>query len=728
MVNEVNLVKRIRHPFEARLLKYIRIVLSPLLLLVVFGLAYRNFGGSEISKSFASLKLAVVASATLALLLGSVFAGLRVRSIAAGFGYKLSVRDAVAAVSLGQIGGALFFQIFGQIAARSSYLSRRRIPFAGTVLVTTLERIAAALVSLALAVTGALYLFRKLTFNLADGRDLLEISIGVIAIMAAVLWQWRNDLAAFVANIKAESVSRAAHAVGYSLAIQLSTMAAYIILGHTLAPEIGLPDIAAASALVMFAASIPISFAGWGVREMSAMAALGAVGMPGGASLTVAIAVGVLSLASAGALAALTARHHTELPSHSTAAAGGVAPASRPDALLAAILPVLTAMFVFFQVHLPTQSGKININLADPFAIVGGIMLLLAARYGALRWRLSGINLHVVLCTFALTLALLIGASHIGWTQWAVTNKYLGWFILLAFAATGALGAKLDLKRTLDTFALAGGTIVALQIAQIYFVALGVVPPASNIMGFAQNANAFAFQCLMLLGVTLSQQRPRPTLIALVLAAIIFTGSRAGIGAACVVIATALILAPNVWKPIAKGVVGLGVIIGLMLLLGMIPALVGHGAIGTESLPTVLGTIRSTAKLASSDSDHLRSTEAGIRMFLAHPIFGAGLGVFIHDWPGKVPLVIHSTLLWLLAEFGLVGTLIFLIPVVRLFVSEAAQFRRNDTAGRLIILLIAALSSMSLFHELMYQRTFWFLLGLALATPRRPTAEHRPSP
>lgn len=726
MVNEVNLVKRIRHPFEARLLKYIRIVLSPLLLLVVFGLAYRNFGGSEISKSFASLKLAVVASATLALLLGSVFAGLRVRSIAAGFGYKLSVRDAVAAVSLGQIGGALFFQIFGQIAARSSYLSRRRIPFAGTVLVTTLERIAAALVSLALAVTGALYLFRKLTFNLADGRDLLEISIGVIAIMAAVLWQWRNDLAAFVANIEAQSVSRAAHAVGYSLAIQLSTMAAYIILGHALAPEIGLPDIAAASALVMFAASIPISFAGWGVREMSAMAALGAVGMPGGASLTVAIAVGVLSLASAGALAALTARHHTELPSHSTAAAGGVAPASRPDALLAAILPVLTAMFVFFQVHLPTQSGKININLADPFAIVGGIMLLLAARYGALRWRLSGINLHVVLCTLALTLALLIGASHIGWTQWAVTNKYLGWFILLAFAATGALGAKLDLKRTLDTFALAGGTIVALQIAQIYFVALGVVPPASNIMGFAQNANAFAFQCLMLLGVTLSQQRPRPALIALVLGALVLTGSRAGIGAGCVVIATALILAPNVWKPIAKGVVGFGLIIGLLVLIPFISTLWADA--GTITLSTILGTTRLVAERASSDNEHWISMEAGLRMFLAHPIFGAGLGVFIHDWPGKVPLVIHSTLLWLLAEFGLVGTLIFLIPVVRLFVSEAAQFRRNDTAGRLIILLIAALSSMSLFHELMYQRTFWFLLGLALATPRRPPAEHRPSP
>jgi hypothetical protein len=32
--------------------------------------------------------------------------------------------------------------------------------------------------------------------------------------------------------------------------------------------------------------------------------------------------------------------------------------------------------------------------------------------------------------------------------------------------------------------------------------------------------------------------------------------------------------------------------------------------------------------------------------------------------------------------------------------------------------MIAALSAMSLFHELLYQRTFWFLLGAALATVR----------
>jgi hypothetical protein len=488
-------------------------------------------------------------------------------------------------------------------------------------------------------------------------------------------------------------------------------------------------DLAAASALVMFAASIPISFAGWGVREMSAVAALGAVGMPGDASLTVAIVVGMLSLACAGALGALTARHH-KMPAPAPAANDVIA-VSRPDALLSALVPTFAALLVFFQVYLPTQSGAINVNLADPFAIVGGIMLLLAMRHGAPRWRLSGVNLHIVLCTLALTVALLIGASRIGWTQWAVTNKYLGWFVLLAFGATGALGAKHDDRHLLDTFVIAGGVIVTLQVAARYLNILGLTPQELSAAGFAQNANAFAFQCLMLLGVTLAQHRPRSLLIALTLSTILLTGSRAGIGAACVVIVTALVFIPGIWGPIIKGIIGFGFIIGLMVLTPILLAKAGVGTSFSAFFDTSSSVFLSTTRLAteriSSDHEHWISIEAGLRMFLTHPVFGAGLGAFIHDWPGKVPLVIHSTLVWLLAEFGLVGTAIFLIPVIRLFASEAIRFRRNDTAGYLIILIIAALASMSIFHELLYQRIFWLVLGAALTKGRSDEVCFTPS-
>jgi uncharacterized membrane protein YbhN (UPF0104 family) len=709
------------------LLKYIRIFLSPLLLLAALWLVYRGFGGTGIGQSFASLSIATIISAALALLLSSLFAGLRVRSIAAGFGYHLSVRDAVATVSLGQIGGALFFQIFGQIAARSSYLSRRSIPFAGTVLVTTLERIAAALVSFVLAIGGALYLFRHLTFDLASGGELIRLVISVILVMAAVLWQWRREVRTFIAGITAADVLRAAHAVGYSLTIQLATMAAYVVLGHTLAPSIAWLDLAAASALVMFAASIPISFAGWGVREMSAVAALGAVGMPGDASLTVAIVIGALSLVCAGALGALTARHHTASPAPVPMTSNIVA-VSRPDSLLSALLPVLTALFVFFQVYLPTQSGAINVNLADPFAIVGGVMLLLAARHGIPLWRISGVTLYVGLCTLALTLALLIGASRIGWTQWAVTNKYVGWFVLLAFGATGALGAKLGLRRLLDTFAIVGGIVLTFQVAMSFGSTLGVMP-RGDVTAFAQNKNAFAFQCVMVIAVALVHTRGAAVLLALAFTDIFLTGTRAGMGAAVIVAATALVFIPKSWRPLLVGAIASAALVGFFALISLASALLQGGASPTATTAfSFVGQYGFQASREVSNLEHYESVSAALRMFFTHPIFGAGLGVFIHDWPSKMPLVIHSTPIWLLAEFGLVGAAIFMIPVIRLFVGEARRFHHNDTAGYLIILIIAGLASMSLFHELLYQRTFWILLGAALATLPAAGAESRPKP
>ncbi len=103
----------------------------------------------------------------------------------------------------------------------------------------------------------------------------------------------------------------------------------------------------------MFAASIPISFAGWGVREMSAVAALGVIGMPTDGALTIAVLIGLLSIVIAALLALVSARRVAVSQSE---------PAIQTrrrdlDGMLMTVLPVLTAVFVFFQVHLPTKAA-----------------------------------------------------------------------------------------------------------------------------------------------------------------------------------------------------------------------------------------------------------------------------------------------------------------------------------------------------------------------------------
>src|SRR3546814_12330710 len=68
-----------------------------------------------------------------ALTTGALLAAARLKLVASDFGYDLGWREAIAAMSVGQIGGALFFQIAGQLMGRGAYLSRHGVPIEATV-------------------------------------------------------------------------------------------------------------------------------------------------------------------------------------------------------------------------------------------------------------------------------------------------------------------------------------------------------------------------------------------------------------------------------------------------------------------------------------------------------------------------------------------------------------------------------------------------------------------
>jgi len=149
----------------ATLRNFIRVTLSSALLTGAILLAAQSFDLHQFQEGLGSFGAGHLSVVIGAIMVSSLFASLRVRSIAAGLGYQMSVRDSIAVLSLGQLGGAIFFQIFGQLAARGSYLAKHNVPFSGTVIITGQERVAAALVSFGLAVIGALYLFHQVTFR-----------------------------------------------------------------------------------------------------------------------------------------------------------------------------------------------------------------------------------------------------------------------------------------------------------------------------------------------------------------------------------------------------------------------------------------------------------------------------------------------------------------------------------------------------------------------------------
>ena len=690
---------------------------------------------------------------------GALLASLRLQMIAHDLGYPLRTRDAIAALSLGQIAGSLFFQIVGQTAARGAFLSRRGMPLAGTLIITGYERLAALLVSVVMALVGAWILFGHITFDLSrGGAEFAKLAVGmVLALLCGAAFAWGKDASLHLRRVAGpQATGRIVRVVAVSIVIQLSTMVAYMAAAKALAPSIGLGTLAAATAVVMLAAALPISLAGWGIRELSAIYALGIIGLPKEKALVVAVVVGCAALVVVGvlAVAALLASNRGTAP-----------PAAIPrapidySALLAWSIPVAAATAVFFQIYVPLAQAPLNVNLADPVVLVGAV-LFVAAAIRARRvpsWRLQGFYLHFALMTGMLAFAFVHGWITHGWSSWAFTNRLIGWSVLLAYLTTGALivraGGMLGFKLLTSTFAVVAVAIVLIDAAIFIAVVANFQVPQEIIRyrseGFAQNANAFALQLLLATAILLGQRpegREKFWPLVLVFFGLWLTGSKSGLLGLAVVTAAAIALrASSVRRIVIAGVAAaIGVLIVNWLpeiIFGIIRAIqiatdtvstayswltAGTGG-GPGSPPAVLvkrdfsalQTI--TAGYDTSSTERVASLIAAWNMFIAHPIFGSGLGAFLKEYVSSTgrPLVIHSTPLWLAAEAGILGLVVFVAPLLRILKEEMVPARRHDLVALFLVLAVLGFGTMASVHELLYQRPVWLLLGAALAVPRQ---------
>ncbi|WP_150286840.1 lysylphosphatidylglycerol synthase domain-containing protein [Rhabdaerophilum calidifontis] len=695
--------------------------------------------------------------AFLFLVLNALAASFRLQIIAREYGCRLSFRQAMAAVGGGSIGGALFFQLAGQLFAQSAILARSGVSAATTVLVTGHERLVAAAISGILALGGAYLIYGRIAIRAeAGGLEFAKIVAGLALAAAAAAVIGYPDLFQDARRaLKGRNVAGALLISALSsLIVQLPMMAAYAVLIRFFVPAVPMADLLAATAIIMFAASVPISFAGWGVREMSALLALGVIGVEPGVALVTAVFVGAGSLAAM-MLITLLALSERRMPP--TADASDVADPARArlDSVLTAGIPLLIATLIPFQLFLPTAGGLVNVNLADPFALLAAAWtILLLQRAGRVRAALrSPVGLALAAMTLALTLSLLIGAAMFGWTNWATTNRYFGWFVLLGYFAAGGLlvrQAGLAGLRMVG-LALAGAVtaIAVMELSLLSLVAAGLKVPevllTNPIAGFAQNRNAFALQLLTAAALTAALApagRGRLAMLAIQCVCLVATGSRAGWGAGLVLLAAMILLgrlrAPDAAKLAGACLLVVGALAlpaGLVFLLeAVIPQALR--ALGLDPVgPSSLGNTRQMAGISivpnpSTNAERFHSIETGLAMFRDAPLFGAGLGAFVRQElaaSGRF-LVIHSTPVWLLAELGLAGFLAFAAPLLALVGRALRPARRGDAAAQLVLFLLLVFGTMALVHDMLYQRILWFALGggvaALLASGRNGAAEN----
>lgn len=712
-------------------IRFVRILLSIAALAATIWILYERTESEAIVRTVSQISPAVLALVFGTAVAAALMASARLYITARLFGYRIGFREAIAALGLGQLAGALFFQLAGQLIARSAWLARSHVPLSGTVVVTIYERISALAASLLIALSGAGYLFGDIQWNTGNsGIEPARLTLGVAAVTLAGAWlAWGHLARKAIARLTPRLVVQFLINLGMSILVQLWTMAGYILLARMLDPSVDLFQLAAATSLVMFAASVPISLAGWGVREMSAVAALGVIGLTPESAFLVAVLVGITGLAAAGLLA-LSALSTKQMKVAATPAE----PVPHYSEFLDITIPLFAASAVFFQVFFPVESGVLNVNLADPFALLGGGVFITYC-FGMTRpaWRLPGLPLYVAAATLVLTIAYLHGVASFGWTVWAFANKYLGWFVLLAYASTGALIAwRVENGRDLliKTMVATALGIMAVDLTALILFRSGIPEALSYatlpLSGFSQNRNAFAFLLLVCTaGLFTTNMRSRFSLIGIMAAGVYLSGSRAALISFVVVLIIALLQKSIRVSQVAKviGIAGATVCIVIIFPEIVLRLVRMHNESGFSWLiaqgVTRLGpNYFSAIEVApGSDLERFATLRAGWEMFLDHPIFGAGLGAFfeITRRAGKA-VVIHSVGLWLAAEAGLVGLVVFCAAPIGIFL----RHWRGAVASRsslLLILLLTAFAVMSLAHEILYQRGFWLLFGAALVIP-----------
>ena len=180
--------------------RWIQVAVSVVLFAGVLMMVILQNDLAALPRAALDLSAASISFALGALVLGVLLAAVRVKLVAGDLGYELAWRDAFSALGLGQLGGAVFFQLAGQLIARGAYLSRRGIPVGASVVMVGYERLLALGISSMLAAIGAWYVFGRVAVDPdTGGSAMLKLVVGLLMAAGAGAWLgWGRAAASWI--------------------------------------------------------------------------------------------------------------------------------------------------------------------------------------------------------------------------------------------------------------------------------------------------------------------------------------------------------------------------------------------------------------------------------------------------------------------------------------------------------------------------------------------------
>lgn len=718
-------------------MKKLFLAFSILLLLCVFYVV--DFDGFV--AALVGFPLVTVLGVFLLFLLNFFVVTVRYWRVLRQFGYGASFFDVVRANVSGSIASLLMIPLLGQVAGRQVMLERAGVSAVENAAIAFYERFVVGTLSGVFALIGGLFIFSSDALYYVRNIPIFEVSLIFIASVFSYLYIVAGRREALVVKrlFGWRSLLNLIEVYMFTFLANAFVLASFFLVFSVVLPDASALSILSLAAIVSFLAGLPVSFGGWGLRELSSVSLVSLLGGATASGLAASVLLGVISIAAVLILVPvlLIARKPQEAESYceysqfSTFTMG-------LEEIAVWVLTLMVGGLVFFQIHVQIGEGYLNVNLADPFAmlIFSVAMLNLLLKRELPAWRVPRFNLYLLLMTLAFGVAYLHGYFSFGSSAWA-SGKLIGWLVLLGYLFCGYMVVRY--------FRMSG----FFSLSKLMLMSLGLILVVSMVKWFlltndfvsfegvgyileaySGNRNALAFQVLMVLALSLAfdawyVKRPLRVagidvlffVVALMVAAILLTASRSAILTLVVIFICAFYL----------GVGRRKFLLVSFLSGGLIFFIAQYGVyLFSFFYSYVLSDVASQASAASlpistesSDSLRLNLLIAALDMWLKYPLFGAGLGAFYHESAEVigVDVVIHNTALWMLAEFGLFGFVLFACSffcVCRYAVTGCGL----RVARNAIILLLLAFAVMSLFHEVFYQRIFWIFIGACIAVPR----------
>ncbi len=690
-----------------------------------------------------SVRAGTLALGTALILASFLLALVRFRTVLGSFGYLPSWRDTFVAFSLGQASNLIFLNIIGQSLSRAAILSQANVPAGVSVVVTYWERGLAAAILFLFSMAGGWFLFANSILDLQAAAAYLVYVFGSLFVVSAIVAV--AILGPVVASARAKYWSATAlrmwPSVVLTLMSQLCMLAAYLVILFQVGDVPFSLAIVSAITVVMFAASLPISFSGWGVRELSSVQILGAIGIGSSIAVTTAITVGLISLVvlvifSFLGVWLLARRSGSAEPA---AIERGIGEGIEWTSFTALFIAFSTSVLIFFQVRIATDGGAVTANVSDVVAITAlGLTALLILRQRSFSIFPLFFSYGMLAISVIFVLALAIGWSRYGLNQWAIVNRGFGWIIILGYLAAG--GALVWADKTsgrvlvLWCFALAGASVAGIELVLLFTNLLNVSFPADTFIyplrGYAGNSNAFALQMVMVAVAAITAHRLgagsgnrnllRVVLVVTALATY-YSLSRSGLGTFLGVLLLFVIFSTHGERR-ERLFDGLIVVAALLFaftlpqIISTISTLSTQADVAINLDRRVLAHLDFVVASGTSDRERWQSIADGWNLWQQYPLFGAGLGSFVQNrFDANLPiLIIHSVPVWILAELGILGLIVIGGVFVGLLGLSVKMIRDTEyfSWGAGLLILLAALAVAGSVHDFFFQRSFWFLLGI----------------